>query len=246
MCGQASAQQADVILDYDLSAAGMGAAIFRVSASFEGHEFKISASGQTRGAAALVENLSVWAVSIGSIEGSTIAPRWFGTDNVLDGEKRSTRVAWSGIEAVVQQVVPSLEEEERQPIPDDARMNALDPIAALFSFAVGGPSQGKCEGYAKALDGRRSYNLILDAADGSGVFQQFEIGGAVVSALKCRISSQRTGGKSPEGWFTRSREYEHASIWFWKDASGRAIPVRLEADAPIGTGVAQLRTLPAP
>lgn len=194
----------------------------------------------------MVEDLAVSATSMGSVEGAVITPRWFGTDNVLDGEARMTRVAWSGNEAVAEQVVPSLEGEERKPIPDEARQHAMDPIAAMFSFAIGFPAQGKCDGYARAFDGRRSYNLILDAADGSGVIEQVEIGGAVVPALKCRISSQRTGGKSPDGWFSSSREYEHATIWFWRDASGRAIPVRLEADAPIGTGVAQLRALPAP
>ena len=241
----ALAQQANVTLDYDLSAAGMGAAEFRISAQFEGTAYKLTATGQTRGAASLVEDLIVSATSMGSVEGTAVTPRWFGTDNILDGNARATRVAWSGNEAVAQQVLPSLEAEERMPIPDEARMNALDPIAAVFSFAIGFPAQGKCDGYAKAFDGRRSYNLILDAADGSGVHEQLEIGGVPVTALKCRISSQRTGGKSPDGWFSSSREYEHASIWFWNDAAGRAIPVRLEADAPIGTGVAQLRALPA-
>jgi hypothetical protein len=244
-CGQASAQQPNVTLDYDLSAAGLGAASFRISAKFDGSAYTIVATGQTRGAAALLEDLTVSATSIGSVDGPLITPRWFGTDNILDGEARATRVAWSGNEAVAQLVAPSLDAEERKPIPDVARLNALDPIAAMFSFAVGWPAQGKCDGYAKAFDGRRSYNLILDAADGSGVIEQVEVGGALVHALKCRISSQRTGGKSPDGWFSSSREYEHATIWFWRDASGRAIPVRLEADAPIGTGVAQLKALPA-
>ena len=153
-------------------------------------------------------------------------------------------MAWSGTEGVAEEVAPSLQDEERTPIPDDARMDAVDPISALMRFAYGPPAEGVCAGSVKVFDGRRSYTLSLDNADGNGLMEELEIGDTAVTALKCRIVSMRTGGKSPDSWLSSSKPQDTASIWFWRDGEGRAVPVRLEADAPIGHGVAQLAYLP--
>lgn len=232
------------ILTFNLSAAGVGAADIRITAVFERGWYYINAAGRTYGAADIFESLAVNATVQGKVAADLVQPQTFGTDNILDGDRRSTRVTWSGAEAVAQSVVPSLAEEERTPIPDEARQGALDPISAMLRFALGAPSQGRCEGYSPVFDGRRSYTLVLDAQDGNGVAETIAIGDARVETLRCRITSIRTGGKSPDSWLTSSDPYEHALIWFWKDPKGRALPVRVKADAPVGSAIAELAALP--
>jgi hypothetical protein len=230
-------------LVYDLSAGGLGAAEFYVTVQLDQAAYRIDASGSTYGAADLMGSLVVNAFSTGIVGSDAVAPSSFGTDNIYDSAARRTRVTWSGTEALAQEIVPSLADEERTPIPDDARQGALDPIAALMSFALGGPARGACSGSAKVYDGRRSYELFLDAVE-AGIVEQLEVGDTSVAALKCRITSVRTGGKSPDGWLSSSGDSEHAEIWFLQDGSGQALPLRVEADAPIGYAVAQLTRLP--
>ena len=109
-------------------------------------------------------------------------------------------------------------------------------------FAADGPSKGKCEGGAKVFDGRRSYTLTLSPADVAA--ELVDVGDNEVQALKCTITSYRTGGKSPDGILSSSDGTENATIWFWTDTVGYAVPVRIEADAPVGYAVAQLVELP--
>jgi hypothetical protein len=172
-------------------------------------------------------------------------PQSFGTDNVLNGDRRHARVMWLPTgEAQVTNLHPTLEAEKRTPIPDDARSGALDPISALYTFARGGPAAGTCEGGVKVFDGRRSYTLALGPDKDGASWVKLAVGGTDVVALKCLIQSRRTGGSSPDSWFSSSGETEDASIWFWRDPQGRAIPVRVEADAAIGYAVGELAELP--
>ncbi|BCW88374.1 hypothetical protein sos41_15130 [Alphaproteobacteria bacterium SO-S41] len=247
LCAAAASAQAEsqsTKLLYELSAAGVGAADFTVVAQFENGGYRIDAQGTTYGAVDLMNSLTVSAMSVGLLAGEAVQPQFFGTSNLYNGDDRRTRVTWTAGEAITQEIVPTLAEEERTAIPDDARQGALDPIAALLSFATGGPARDVCEGGVKVFDGRRSYTLALDAADGTGIVEQRQVGGQSVPALKCRITSVRTGGKSPDGWLSSSSDSEHALIWFWRDPLGRAIPFRIEANAPIGSAVAQLAALP--
>lgn len=241
----ASADEAErLLLVYDLSASGIDMAEARIAVEFGSGGYSIAAFVETFGAADLLESLTVQAVARGDVSPAAVVPSTFSTRNVYNGNLRHADVDWNGPEATVRALAPSLDEEERTPIPDDARHAALDPLSAMLSFATGAPARGQCAGTVKVFDGRRSYVLTLDPGADSGRLETLEIGGTAVTALKCRISSLRTGGKSPDGWLSDTSDSEAAEIWFWSDPAGRAIPVRLEADAPVGYAVAQLSRLP--
>ena len=244
LSGTAAATAQSISLDYKLSASGVGAADLHAEIAYNEQTYRVSVTGGTFGAVDLFSSLTIRAAVEGTLERPRISPVAFRSDNVYEGEPRQAGVRWNGAEAIAENVVPSLAEEQRTPIPDDARLDALDPMSALFSFALGGPASGVCVGKVKVFDGRRSYSLTLDAAGGDGAQEGVDIGGVVVSALKCRVTSHRTGGKSPDGVFSSSSDVEAADIWFWRSPSGYALPVRVEADAPIGYAVAQLVRLP--
>jgi len=233
-----------LVLVYDLSASGIDMAEARITVEFGSEGYSIAAFVETFGAADLLESLAVHAVARGEVSPAAIMPSAFSTRNVYNGNPRHADVDWYGPEATVSALAPTLEEEERTSIPDEARLSAFDPLSAMLSFATGAPSQGQCAGTAKVFDGRRSYVLTLDPGEDAGRLESLEIGGTAVTALKCRISSLRTGGKSPDGWLSDTSDSEAAEIWFWRDPAGRAVPVRLEADAPVGYAVAQLSRLP--
>jgi len=241
----AAAHAETVSLSYDLSVSGIGAADMAIAATLTADGYTVRAQGETYGAASMFDDLKIDAQVAGTLAGSEVRPISFGTDNVLDGHPRHARVGWLPTgEATTQALAPSLAEEERTPIPDTARMHALDPISALFAFALGGPARGTCTGAADVFDGRRSYSLALSADPDGATWVKMDIGDAEVVALKCAIQSQRTGGVSPSSWFSGSGETETARIWFWRDPRGRAIPVRVEAEAPVGYAVGQLAGLP--
>ncbi len=241
----AAAYAQTVRLNYELSVSGIGAADMAIAATVTDDTYAVRAQGETYGAASMFDDLKIDAQVTGALAGGEVKPGSFGTDNVLDGHPRRARVGWLPTgEAVTQDLAPSLADEERTPIPDAARLRALDPISALFAFALGAPARGTCAGSADVFDGRRSYSLALSPDPDGAVWVKMAIGDAEIIALKCAIQSRRTGGVSPSSWFSGSGETETASIWFWRDPKGRALPIRVEADAPIGYGVGQLTRLP--
>ena len=233
-----------VALAYDLSVSGIDMAEAQIVVQIGRDAYAIDAHVETFGAASMLEDLTVNAATAGLTGAGAIAPSRFETRNLYNGDPRHAEVRWSGAEAIVAALAPTLEEEERTAIPDEARQSALDPLSAMFAFATGGPAAGRCEGSIKVFDGRRSYVLTLDPGEDRGPVEALEIGGLSAPALKCRVTSLRTGGKSPDGWLSSSGDTESAEIWFWRDAAGRAVPVRIEADAPIGYAVAELAALP--
>lgn len=236
--GTASASR--LVLNYEMRAMGFTVADATVTATIESGRYDVRVIGANSGLADLFGSLTLSAAAAGTIPSRQIEPVLFGTNNLYDGAPRRTRVIWTGPEAHPDYVIPTLEEEERAPIPDDARQDALDPISALLAFSLGEPTRYRCAGSHKVYDGRRSYTLTLD----EGILEAIEIGDARVTALKCRITYERTGGQTPESWLSSSSGHEEAEIWFWLDADGRAVPVRLEGDAPIGSAVAELTALP--
>jgi len=239
-CIAGTSRAEEVVLDYEMRVTGFTVAYAQVTASIEDTRYIINVAGENTGLADLFGSLTLAAAATGSFPGRVVVPTQFATDNLYDGAPRQTRVVWTGTEAYPEVVTPSLEAEDRTPIPDDARSSALDPISALLAFAYGEPSRYRCMGTVKVYDGRRSYTLTLD----EGIIEPLEIGDVEISALKCRISYLRTGGKAPGGWLSSSSDQEDAEIWFWIDPKGRAIPVMLEGDAPIGSAVAELSALP--
>ena len=85
----------------------------------------------------------------------------------------------------------------------------------------------------------RGYRPVLEIQ-----FDGFVFPGFAQIVTQVAKMNMRTGGQTPESWLSSSRGHEEAEIWFWLDADGRAVPVRLEGDAPIGSAVAELTALP--
>ncbi|MFT3811472.1 MAG: DUF3108 domain-containing protein [Micropepsaceae bacterium] len=238
LTGAASAET--LTLDYQMRVMGFTVAYARVDAAIEDTRYTIRVTGENTGLADLFGSLTLDATASGAFPGRIIVPTYFETRNLYDGAPRQTRVVWTGADANPEIITPSLEVEDRTPIPDEAREDALDPISALLAFAYGEPSRWRCLGDVKVYDGRRSYTLTLD----EGIVERVRIGSYELTALKCRIVYLRTGGKAPGGWLSSSDDRDEAEIWFWIDGEGRALPVLLEGDAPIGSAVAELQALP--
>ncbi len=237
-CGGAWAD--DIRLSYTSRVMGFTVAWADVTATLGEGRYDIRVTGANTGLADLFGSLSLSAAAWGGLTPQGVEPWGFGTDNLYDGERRRTRLSWNDDEAVPESIEPSLAAEERTPIPDDARDGAFDPISAMLAVAYGPASEGRCAGSVEVYDGRRSYTLTLSG----GAAERIEIGDVEIDALKCALTYLRTGGKAPGGWLSSSTDREEAEIWFWRDASGRALPVRIEGDAPIGSAVAELKALP--
>lgn len=238
VCGSAAAE--DIVLDYEMRVTGFTVATARVTATIDDARYAVHVTGENTGLADLFGSLTLDATAAGGFPERAIVPTQFATNNLYDGAPRQTRVVWTGPEAHPEIITPSLEAEDRTPIPDEARQGALDPISALLAFAYGEPARWRCAGEVKVYDGRRSYTLTLSG----GEAERVEVGDYELTAYKCRIAYRRTGGKAPGGWLSSSGDTEEADIWFWVDGKSRAIPVLLEAEAPIGWAVAELQKLP--
>lgn len=237
-CGAASAEE--IRLAYTSRVFGFTVARADVTATLEADRYDIRVTAANTGLADLFGSLSLSAAAWGGLGPQGVEPWGFGTDNLYDGERRRTRVNWQGGEAVPEIVEPSLAAEERTPIPDAARKGAFDPLSGLLAVAHGPVAEGRCEGAVAVYDGRRSYTLTLSG----GAAERIEIGGVEIETLKCALAYLRTGGRAPGGWLSSSSDREDAEIWFWRDPAGRAILVRVEGEAPIGTAVAELTALP--
>jgi hypothetical protein len=229
-----------VTLHYTLRAAGLTSFDLRVAFSLAPLSYAVTVQGETRGAADWLVGFRLNVTSVGSVTDGRAMPALFGTDNRFEGETRRTRVSWADGNASADEIVPSPQDEGRETVPPELQAGSVDPVGAVVRFGLGPVKDGRCEGAENIFDGRRSYTLTLDG----GTRETVDIGGTPVEALKCRLVMTRTGGRSDDSWPFRSADVEESAIWFWTLPQGYAIPVRVEADAPIGTAVGELVSLP--
>jgi hypothetical protein len=195
------------------------------------------------------------AVSEGRQVGGTPHPTRHEVDNTWMGKPRSVRIRYADgapsphsrrdtPETVT--IAPSPEVDERDPVPLDARVGAVDPLTAALRvtmIAAGPEGDGEslmrstCVGAVPVFDGRRRYDIRLRDGAPDTVEGPYYHG----AALRCRTSLDRIVGFSRNPFLPRSTDPEDGELWFAAlDPALPPVPVRFKTDVGLGNALVHL------
>ena len=171
-------------------------------------------------------------------------PVYLSLSRITKSKQIASSVHWSAsgdILSDVQQPPPDLE--KVFPILDKLKQNVIDPYSAVMRQLDYIGANDKCAGSYAIYDGLRRFEMQFDtvgnielAAD-----RPFGFDG---QALHCQITVFPKGGHRIESnWHKKPDKDRQFNVYLSRFPGGLVLPVRVEVDAPIGTGVARLNII---
>ena len=171
-------------------------------------------------------------------------PVYLSLSRITKSKQIASSVHWSAsgdILSDVQQPPPDLD--KVFPILDKLKQNVIDPYSAVMRQLDYIGANDKCAGSYAIYDGLRRFEMQFDtvgnielAAD-----RPFGFDG---QALHCQITVFPKGGHRIESnWHKKPDKDRQFSVYLSRFPGGLVLPVRVEVDAPIGTGVARLNII---
>ena len=171
-------------------------------------------------------------------------PVYLSLSRITKSKQIASSVHWSAsgdILSDVQQPPPDLD--KVFPILDKLKQNVIDPYSAVMRQLDYIGANNKCAGSYAIYDGLRRFEMQFDtvgnielAAD-----RPFGFDG---QALHCQITVFPKGGHRIESnWHKKPDKDRQFSVYLSRFPGGLVLPVRVEVDAPIGTGVARLNII---
>lgn len=235
-----AAEAADVVrLSYDVTLAGLPAGEIDVEATIAADGYRLTSVTRSVGVMDWLIGFRSTVESRGALQPAGPAPAFHSADNIWRGEARTVRIAFDGPRVLRADVAPTREAEEREPIPQALIDRSLDPLSAGLGLALAATrSAPACAGEAAIFDGRRTYDIALSG----GTEDRVSSDGYAGASLRCDLTYERTGGRSPEPWIAGAHAPQQGALWLGRLGARLPLaPVRIEADAGIGTMVLSLR-----
>ena len=204
----------------------------------------ILGSVKSDGIAALVSGFQSASSAEIKFHASEWHPVYLSLSRITKSKQIASSVHWSAsgdILSDVQQPPPDLD--KVFPILDKLKQNVIDPYSAVMRQLDYIGANDKCAGSYAIYDGLRRFEMQFDtvgnielAAD-----RPFGFDG---QALHCQITVFPKGGHRIESsWHKKPDKDRQLSVYLGRFSGGLVLPVRVEVDAPIGTGVARLNII---
>lgn len=126
---------------------------------------------------------------------------------------------------------PPSDEDDRDVVPEAARLGTVDPVSAIYGLVL--DSEDGCSGRRAVFDGRRRYDIVAEDR-GEGTVPPSSYAVYDGPARLCRLTIEKV-----DGFWTKydmKRRYpDTVDVWLAKVARDLpALPVRLEAETLIG------------
>lgn len=239
-------------MDYEIYAGGLRMLEARIDVDFKPDAYDIEIAASTRG---LVDSLVDWETrnrSYGKVAADgTLRPIRHQVDSEVNGKPRTVFMEYDGEGSFIERrVEPSVETEEREPVPDEMTRDTLDALSAVMHAIYLLERGERCDTSVPVYDGRRRFNVVFEQV-GMRELDKSRQSRFAGPALKCRVHVELVRGawKRQNRWLeysdedTRRVETDEGlvDVWFGRLQPGSArVPVRLEIHSPFGTGIAHL------
>ena len=171
-------------------------------------------------------------------------PIYLSLSRITKSKQIASSVHWSAsgdILSDVQQPPPDLD--KVFPILDKLKQNVIDPYSAVMRQLDYIGANDKCAGSYAIYDGLRRFEMQFDTVGNIELVadRPFGFDG---QALHCQITVFPKGGHRIESnWHKKPDKDRQFSVYLSRFPGGLVLPVRVEVDAPIGTGVARLNII---
>ena len=165
------------------------------------------------------------------------------------GKQRVVRIDYrDGRVADVELVPVAADDGDREAVPPEAMVGALDPAAMMYAVINRVSAGASCTGVVPIFDGRRRFDLEFVEL-GLEVLEASAPTGFAGEARVCEFTYRMVAGfvRNVSWGADRQREPRTGRVWLARLLPGRPlVPVRIMVDnTNWGTTIAELRTLPA-
>ncbi|TAD89962.1 MAG: DUF3108 domain-containing protein [Alphaproteobacteria bacterium] len=249
--GLPSLARAAVIAHYDVYVGGVRALQMQAALGMDEGSYSLQLTARTHGFAEWLLGWRSRVISTGLLERPASArgaedragvrPSRHSLEALFRGSLRTVRLDWTGTTVSVS-ATPPIEEDNRDPVPDALRVNAVDPLTATVIALRAVAERQACQQDIPVFDGRRRFDAVLQTGTRptlpANSYSSFE--GA---AVHCTLRINRIAGYSrSENNFNRAEDRDRSiDIWFAPVATGAVpVPVRVEVELSMGAIVAHL------
>ena len=242
--GVAFAANRNIDLLYDISWGALHLAEATSRWEMQDDKAVILGSVKSDGIAALVSGFQSASSAEIKFHASEWHPIYLSLSRITKSKQIASSVHWSAsgdILSDVQQPAPDLD--KVFPILDKLKQNVIDPYSAVMRQLDYIAANGKCVGSYAIYDGLRRFEMQFDTV---GIIElvadrPFGFDG---QALHCQITVFPKGGHRIESsWHKKPDKDRQLSVYLGRFPGDLVLPVRVEIDAPIGTGVARLNMI---
>lgn len=226
----------EVTLTYALAAGGFDVGTLRAEVTVGGGRYRVRSHLVAAGLIGYITGFESEADTEGALAtAGTVAPLRHDARNLWFGKTRWVRMRYEGARPSVR-LHPSAEEDDREPVPEGMQAHTLDPLSAAIAIAMNGGGTAP-PGEMAVFDGRRRYGLTVTP----GPLEAIRDAGYSGPARRLDVTMRRLAGHSRSPFFPRSQAPNKARLWVAAPGPhGLPIPVRVEADSPLGAFVAHL------
>jgi Protein of unknown function (DUF3108) len=140
-------------LFYSFYIVGLHTADLLVGVDPPGPTYRASLAFHTTGLADMFSGTRLEETVSGRFDGDTPAPRDFHSEGNLHGQQRLLNMTWREGNPVVTAISP-LNAVERDEVPGALSADTIDPLSAIVLLVRVAARTGRCEGAARAFDGR--------------------------------------------------------------------------------------------
>jgi len=201
----------------------------------------IIGSVKSEGIVALVSGFESASSAEIDFQASEWHPIYLSLSRITKSKQIASSVHWSASGDIVSDVQqPPLDLKKVFPILDKLKQNVIDPYSAVMRQLDYIGTNGKCAGSYAIYDGLRRFEMQFDTIGDINLVADRPFG-FEGEALHCQITVFPKGGHRIESsWHKKPDKDRQLSVYFGRFPEGLVLPVRVEIQAPIGTGVARL------
>ena len=240
----ALAANRNIDLRYDISWGALHLAEATSQWTVQDAKAVILGSVKSDGLAALVSGFQSASSAEIDFRANQWQPVYLSLSRVTKSKQIASSVHWSASGDILSDVQqPPLDLDKVFPILGKLKQNVIDPYSAVMRQLDHIATTGKCAGSYAIYDGLRRFEMQFDTVGDIALVADRPYGfdGA---ALHCQIIVLPKGGHRIESsWHKKPSKDRQISVFFGRFPQGLVLPVRVEIEAPIGTGVARLNMI---
>ena len=226
LAGPARAADIGVQLDYAAYVAGFNVLNAQAGIELRQDRYGIGLHVRTAGAlSAFVQGDTLTLVN-GGFQGDGVRPEAYRSAGMWRGDPHITDIGFQAGMPVVRTLVPSNEEDRREPVPQELQRGTVDSISAIALLIRTVAETGRCDSQATTFDGRRVSQVAVRTV-GMETLERTSRSSFSGPALHCEINGHQIAGfphdAGPDDY---SRRPQAGSVWMAAPAPGSAmVPV---------------------
>jgi len=213
-CASANAAEpkpVNVELSYTAIVDGITSATIDARAEVIGDRYVMIATTRTRGVMDMLVGFRSAAGSTAVIENGVPVPLSHDAENKWRGKSRHVHLRYDKGEISSEDVAPTAEKDDRDPIPPDLQKSTVDPISAALSLMIAAQSQKGCIDLVPVFDGRRRYEFtcvtgkddVAASASDADMFRRAYLFTIVAGRQRHPFWPQSKTPKAVSLWFAR-------------------------------------------